>query len=529
MGGFTPVPIDPLPTPQAQPVEAKPAQADPGGFKGYPPEAGWTGKGGQSLNVVSNFLSGWMAGKHMQEQKKLDTALKNVGNYETDYKNSMTIYQNVLNNPDSTPDQKEKARQDVLTNWHELHQVQKQYLMPDEKDQKGKKKSVASKLKSNVKNAFSAQEPHLFAAGAIDMADKMDPTQGLRPDPKDQEAQFRFAEEKKEAAKKDEYSSLLKKVDRTPDEQKKLEGLEDEMFGPGAADKGKVATIQRQEMEQNQKDTDAARAKYKAGQQLNERERTLLERAGELPAVDVKTPFEAYAKEVGPDKKFKTYAEAADAYYAKEVQVQKAARNPSMWEEMTQAGRDVLKEQYAKDDADPNKPHTYRITIGGKTEERQLTDEQVKAAQAQDKNLKATKVPRVPTKGDVFGWVAERMKPSPEEQADAKNKYPKPQNPAQMAQAMSPVFATVLQDNPDWDRFVAKRPGPGGGITMALNPFKESDVKWYELTSTQKKNYEDFLKAVQNEMIRRGYGDMIPKVLPMNDPVSMEMTPPPGQ
>jgi hypothetical protein len=525
MGGFQPVPIDPLPTVQApQPGQ----QGQPAQLPEQQPVSGWMGatKKGQALNIFSNFLQGWMAGKHMQEQKKLDAALKNVGNYETDYKNSMTIYQNLLNSPDATPEQKEKARQDVLTNWHELHQVQKKYLMPDPDAQK--KQGVGGKIKSKLKGAVTAQDPHLFAASAIDLADKMDPTQSVSKDPRTEAANLELAEAKKKQQKENEYSDLLKKTTRTADEQKRLESLEDEMYGPGTADKSKVASIQRKELEQTQTDLEAARQKYKtsgAGA-LNERERTLMQNAGDLPKVDIKTPFEGYAAEVGPGKKFATYAEAADAYYKKEVDVARASRQPSMWAEMTEAGKAVLSEQYAKEDADPSKPHTYRITIGGKTEERQLTDEQVKAAQAQDKNLKATKIPRVPTKGDVYGWVAERMKASPEEKEDAKHQ--KPPTPAQMATAMSPIYATVIQDNPDWERFVAKQKGPGGGVTMALNPFKESDVKWYERTSTQKKNYEDFLKAVQNEMIRRGMGQYVNQVLPLDEPVTpQEMSPPP--
>lgn len=531
MGGFTPVPIDPLPTPKEQPVEARPAQVqregEGGGFQGYPSQAGWAGKGGQGLNVLSNFLSGWMAGKHIQEKRKLDEALQSIGGFETDYKNSMMIYQNAVNNPDTKPEEKEKLRQDVLRNWHELHEAQKKYIIPDPAE--AKKQGLGGKIKSKVKGAFQAQEPHLFAAGAIDMADKIDPTQAVSKDPRLEAANLEIAEMKKKTQQQDEYSNLLKNQTRTPEQQKRLEDLEDQMYGPGTADKAKVGSIQRQEVEQNKRDTDTAREKYKKGETLNDRERTLLQTAGELPKDrPITTPFEAYMAEVGPGKKFATAKDAADAYYKQEIRVAQASRQPSVWSELQQAGQAVLSEQYAAEDKDPNKPHNYRITINGKTEERQLTDEQVKAAQAQDKNLKAIKISRVPTKGEVLGWVAERMKASPEEKEDAKHQ--KPPTPAQMASAMSPVFATVIQDNPDWERFVAKRPGPGGGVTMALNPFKESDVKWYELTSTQKKNYQDFLQAVQNEMIRRGMGQYVNQVLPLDEPVTPQaMTSPPAE
>lgn len=523
MGGFTPIPLDPLPQPEAKPVEPKPADiSQRGGFQGYPPEAGWMGKGGQTASVLSNFLSGWMAGKKMQEDKKQEEALRTVGHYQTDYQNSMMVYQTLLNSPDAKPEDKEKARQDVLRNWHELHQIQKQYLIPGSGEGAPKKKSG---VKQKLKGAFGAEDPHLFAAGAIDLADKMDPTAAVGPDPRQQEATFRFNEEKKEAEKRDRYSTLLKKSMRTPDEQKELEGIEDEIYGPQAG----VARIQKKEMEQRDTDLSAAREKYKNNPgSLNERERSLLEGAGELPKHDIRTPFEAYASEVGPGKRFPNYAAAADAYFKEEIKAARAERNPTMWEEMTNAGREVLKEQYAKEDADLSKPHTYRVTINGKTEERQLTDEQASAAQAQDKNIKLTKIPRTPTKGDVYGWVAERMKASPEEKEDAK--HPKPQTPAQVAQTMSTVYATVIQDNPDWERFIAKQKGPSGTITMALNSFVESgpnsSVKWYESKATQRKNYQDFLKAVENEMIRRGYGGLISQVLPMNEPVA-EMTPTP--
>ena len=540
MGGYSPVPLDPLPQVQSTPVEAKTA-APP---QPLPAQAGWTGKGGQTANILANFLQGWTAGKNMAEEKKIKNMQGDINASWAAYQATTEDANNISKDPNSTDEQKKAAQLKRSQAWDHWVETHKKYAQP-EKPKKGgssggsgsgsggtgsKKQQQGGGVGDVLARMFLAPKPTTGEDSSTwDLMGKNGPPALEPPSTQEKEAQFRLSEEKKEVAKRDEYSTLLKKTDRTPDEQKRLEGLEDEMFGPGSADKSKVAHIQASEMQQTQKDTDAAREKYKAGQQLNERERTLLENAGELPKVDVKTPFEAYAKEVGPGKKFKTYSEAADAYYAKEISVQKASRNPSMWEEMTQAGNDVLKEQFAKDDANPEKPHTYRVTIGGKTEERQMTDEQAKAAQAQDKNLKIQKIPRVPTKGDVFGWVAERMKPSPEETADAKAKYPKPKNPTEMAQAMSPVFATVIQDNPDWEKFIAKKQTPGGGVSMGLNPFSSKMVGFFERESTVKKNYDDFLKAVQNEMIRRGYGDLIPKVLPMNDPVSMEMTPPPGQ
>ena len=226
MGGFQPTPIDPLPTvqaPQQQENVGKPAQAPEA-----QPVSGWMGatKKGQALNIFSNFLQGWMAGKHMQEQKKLDAALKNVGNFETDYKNSMTIYQNLLNSPDATPEQKEKARQDVLTNWHELHEQQKKYLIPDPTTQK--KQGVGGKIKSKLKGAFTAQDPHLFASGAIDLADKMDPTQSLSKDPRQEAANAKAAEDKKRSDLMVERSSILKKL---YDEDKTLSAEKEKACG----------------------------------------------------------------------------------------------------------------------------------------------------------------------------------------------------------------------------------------------------------------------------------------------------------
>jgi hypothetical protein len=531
MGGFSPVPLDPLPQPEKPQVDSRPAPdvSQRQGFQGYPPEAGWTGKGGQGLNVVSNFLSGWMAGKHIQEQKKQKAAIDEVGHYQTDYQNSMMIYQNLVNNPDAKQEEKAKAREDVLRNWKELHAVQRKYLIGDDGGKEGQKKQgVGGKIKSGAKKAFMADTPHMFAAGAIDLADKMDPTQAISADPKAQEAAFRFGEEKKAAAQRDEYSKLLRKPNKTSEEMKQLENMEDDLFGPGSADKAAVAKTQRAEMDRDLADTNAAREKYKRGEKLNEREEQLLVKGGELRNKDIKTPFEAYASDVGSGKRFSSYSQAADAYFKKEIDITRASRNPSMWEEMQQAGKAVLGETFAKDDQDTTKPHKYRITIGGKTEERMLTDEQVAAAQKQDKNLKASKVPRIPTKGEVNDWVVERMKPSPEEKEDAKKKPAKPLTPAQVNQVLSPVLATVIQDNPNWQRFVAKRPVPGG-IGMTINPYQQSMVGFFERTATVRKNYEDFKQAVQNEMIRRGQGDLAMQVLPGEAEQPQAMDAPPAE
>jgi len=315
MGGFQPIPMDPLPQvqgPTAQDAQANPAKLREGQAE-QPPVSGWTGKGGQSLNIVNNFLSGWMAGKYMSEQKKQKAAIDEVGHYQTDYQNSMMVYQNLVNNPDAKPEQKEKARQDVLKNWKELHAVQMKYLIPGSGDGAPKKGGAKNKLKS----ALGAEDPHLFAAGAIKLADQIDPTQAVSADPKQQEAQFKFNEEKKDAKKRDEYSDLLKKPNKTPEEQKKLEGIEDELFGPGSADKSKVATLQRQQLEQDQHDLQVARDKFKQGGRaaLNEREATMLEKSGELqPTKEITTPAEAYLQDVGPGKRFATPGQAADAW-----------------------------------------------------------------------------------------------------------------------------------------------------------------------------------------------------------------------
>lgn len=532
MGGFSPVPMDPLPQVEAPKEQPKPADVSQrGGFQGYPSEAGWTGKGGQALNVVSNFLSGWMAGKHMQEQKKQQAALTEVGHYQTDYQNSMMIYQNLVNNPDAKPEDKEKARQDVLRNWHELHQIQKKYLIGDEsggKDGQPKKKQGAgAKVKGALKGAFGAQEPHMFAAGAIDLADKMDPTQAVAPDLKQQETQFKLGEEKKDAKKREEYSNLLKNPNRTPDQQKQLEGIEDELYGPQAG----LARLETKEAQRKISDLDAARNKYKQGGKLDDRERTLLESAGELPKTDVKTPFEAYMAEVGPGKKFATAAQAADAYFKKEVEVARASRNPSMVEEAYAAGRAVLKEQYEKEDADPKHPHTYRVTIGGKTEDRQLTDEQVAAAQKQDPNLKASKVPHKVDEGDVKKWAWEHMRPSPEEKEEAKpDKVQKPLTKAQANEILSPVLATVIQDNPDWERFVTRAGTATGGYSMYFKPYVSGEgsiLPWKPSEATIRRSYESFKKEVENEMIRRGLGPYIPQLLPEESTAVQAMTPTP--
>jgi hypothetical protein len=194
-----------------------------------------------------------------------------------------------------------------------------------------------------------------------------------------------------------------------------------------------------------------------------------------------------------------------------------------------------LNEQFAKEDADPTKPHKYRITIGDKTQERELTDEQVAAAQKRDQNLKASKIPRTATPGMVADWVTERMKPTPGQREDAKpnpgekedakekakreeeeRKAKLPLKPAEANQMMSPILAEVISDHPEWSRFTMRRPVPGGE-SVALKPYgggEGSILPWKDSEKDIKKNYKDFQKAVGDEMIRQNQGHRIKEILP---------------
>jgi hypothetical protein len=542
MGGFSGVPLDPLPQvqgPTAQDAQANPAKLRQGQAEQppeQPPLSGWTGKGGQGLNIVNNFLSGWMAGKYMSEQKKQKAAIDEVGHYQTDYQNAMMVYQNMVNNPDAKPEEKEAARQTVLKNWKELHATQMKYLIPGSGDGAPQKGGAKNRLKS----ALGSEDPHLFAAGAIKLADQIDPTKAISADPKRQEEEFKFKQEQKDAAKADRYSELLKKgPNRTPEEEQEYQGLETEIHGPGAVDKAKVATMQRQQMEQDQHDLQVARDKFKQGGRaaLNEREATILENAGELQKTkEVTTPFEAYAQDVGPGKRFATMSQAADAWTKKEIQMriaERPLRQPSMWEELGKFGKASLDEQHAKDDADPTKPHKYRITIGGKTEERELTDEQVAAAQKRDQGLKATKIPSVTTSGEIADWVTERAKPTPQQKQDPKDESKaeeearkkrekeeaeakKPLTPSAASQLLSPIVADVVSDHPEWKVFTQERPIPGG-ISMAINPYtggQGSILPWKKSEKELQKDYKDFQKAVGDELIRNGQGHRIKELLP---------------
>jgi hypothetical protein len=547
MGGFAPIPLDPLPQvekPTAQDVQANPAQAQKAQGGGQE-VSGWTGKGGQSLNLVTNFLSGWMAGKYMNEQKKQKAAIDEVGHYQTDYQNSMMVYQNMVNNPDAKPEEKEQARQGVLKNWKELHAVQMKYLIPGSGEGAPKKGGVKNKLKG----ALGAEDPHLFAAGAIKLADQIDPTKAISADPKRQKEEFEFNEEKEDAKLKHEYRVLAIEADKgplSPEKQKRFERLENEVHGSETADRNKILKIQRQEMEQEQHDMGIIRDKLSRGGRasLNEREIALAEKNGELQkAKDITTPAEAYLQDVGPGKRFATAGQAADAWVKKEIQMRVAERplrQPSMWEEMTNFGKASLNEQHTKDDADPTKPHKYRITIGDKTQERELTDEQVAAAQKRDQGLKATKIPSTITPGELADWVTERMKPTPGQREDAKPNLEdkdamkardekrkadlaasKPLTPAQGSQLLSPIVADVIDDNaekhPGWKDFTMSRPIPGGD-SIAIKPYESGQGSswnpWKKSEKELQKDYKDFQHAVGVEMIRNGQGHRIKELLP---------------
>jgi hypothetical protein len=177
MGGFKPVPLDQLPIPQAAPpTQYQPAKIDEPPSQ-QPPGAGSMGAGGKIADVASNFLTGWLKGKQQAEQKKLAMAQQNMEGLHYGFQIAQQNAAQVMNDPNATPDAKQKAEQARQAAW-------KAYLdgaEPYTAQPKGAGKSSGGKggagngIKDHLKQAFGAEDPHIFSQGAMALLRKTGP------------------------------------------------------------------------------------------------------------------------------------------------------------------------------------------------------------------------------------------------------------------------------------------------------------------------------------------------------------------
>ena len=169
MGSFRPTPLDQLPIPQAAPpTQFTPAQIDQPPSP-QPPGAGSMGVGGKIADIGSNFLTGWLKGKQQAEQKKLAMAQQGVEGAHYAFQIAQQNAAQVAQDPNATPQAKQQSEQARQQAWKSYLDVADQYTQPAKGAGKGggKGKGGDNPIKSHLKQAFGAEDPHLFAQSTM--------------------------------------------------------------------------------------------------------------------------------------------------------------------------------------------------------------------------------------------------------------------------------------------------------------------------------------------------------------------------
>lgn len=170
MGNFRPTPLDQLPIPQAAaPTQYTPAKIDEPPSQ-QPPGAGAMGAGGKIADVASNFLTGWLKGKQQAEQKKLAMAQQNMEGLHYGFQIAQQNAAQVMNDPNATPDAKQKAEAARQAAWKAYLDGAEPYTEQPKgagKSGGGKGKGGDNPIKSHLKQTFGAEDPHIFSQGAM--------------------------------------------------------------------------------------------------------------------------------------------------------------------------------------------------------------------------------------------------------------------------------------------------------------------------------------------------------------------------
>jgi hypothetical protein len=194
MGGFKPVPIDDLPMPQAAaPVQYQPPKIDPPPNDN--PGAGYMKRGGQIADIASNFLNGWMKGKQQAEEKKLAYAQQEVQGLQYGFQIAQSNAEKVMNDPKSTPEQKQQAEQARQAAWKSYLDGAEKYTTPPKGGSKGQGQGgkQGSGVKEKFKAVFGAEDPHLFAQTGLALLRKTGPPALPQKSAQEQAAELQVA------------------------------------------------------------------------------------------------------------------------------------------------------------------------------------------------------------------------------------------------------------------------------------------------------------------------------------------------
>lgn len=330
--------------PPPQPVQVRTAQDL--GLQPPPrdPDVYYGGKTGAVADVANKFLTGWMAGKKIKEDKLRNQAATSIGSAKSAVDLIGQSYRAAVESGDQ--DKITTTSAALKEAWSNYVGKAEMYVAPPEDQKKG--------VKSKLKDAFVAQGPQLYQQATLDILKQTDPTSMYGPSKREQ------LQQKAAEGQIAEQGTRQKLEDLSLADQTKISGLRNDYIS--AVTNGDTALQQkaqqglnaygqkvelpseqqlRQQVTQNALDGMSQLKGGKEWAQLTDLQRGAMVKEGIAP--QEKNAFQAgYLGEVGPNKRFPTAYDAAHQYMLDERTSRVMGMKPTPLEELRASQKVIL-------------------------------------------------------------------------------------------------------------------------------------------------------------------------------------------
>ena len=270
-------PFDPIPIPEA-PRDLQ-TQVEPGRNLEPPPQyqnyqGSW---GGVAASYADKFLTGWMAGKKIAEDKKRNDAAQKLGTLRSSVDQAGQAYRKAYELGDQA--EIERTGKILTQQWAEYNQAKEAYVFPEQQIDPKTGKPKGGGIKGGLKRAFVPHGPELFVRAAVEHDKQFDIRKSYEPGKQErQEATLRDWEMEDRKNARDAHTRWQKVSQTAPDQRTK----DDQQF------------MQMYEYEYFHKSPgeqlrDDLWAKVLGGQQLNKQEHDAAVNLGMLRPDVVKT------------------------------------------------------------------------------------------------------------------------------------------------------------------------------------------------------------------------------------------------
>lgn len=224
--------MDPLPLPDDTPVKneeerqgQKVQQASQ-----LPRGAGFAPKSGQIAYIANNLLTGWMAGRHIQAEKKLNKAKENVNQSKGIYDSLASTYSESIASGKSKDDpEMKKLAGNITAAWTNYVNTADKYTSPED-DGKGKKKSLGARIGGGAKKALMTNtDPELYRSASINILKQSGPPVLKQETTPEQKLSNAAANAEMDKLKDKNRWGDLAKMDpakMTPEQKTEMEGIE---------------------------------------------------------------------------------------------------------------------------------------------------------------------------------------------------------------------------------------------------------------------------------------------------------------